>query len=73
VPLFQDERPSLDLLCNFNLGKYLIDHPEVNEWLVGASKDMVWRVTSFLLDLMVVYGAASLARYYTPAWNYIID
>jgi hypothetical protein len=73
VPLFQDQRPSLDLLCNFDLEIYLRDHPEVDEWLVGTPKDMVWRVSSLLLDLMVVYVAASLARYYTPAWKYIIE
>lgn len=73
VPLFQVEKPSLDLLCNFDLEIYLRDHPEVDEWLADTSKDMVWRVTSMLLDLMVVYVAASLARYYTPAWKYIIE
>jgi len=34
---------------------------------------MVWKVTDLLLDVIVVYVAASLARYYTPAWNEIIE
>jgi hypothetical protein len=71
APLFQ-EKASLDLLCNFDRERYLAENPEVKEWFVGA-EDMIWKLTSRLMDLMVVYVAATLARYYTPAWTQIIE
>jgi len=72
APLFPNA-VSLDFLCNFNRETYLKDNPEVIDWLVGTPADSVWKLTSLLADLMVVFVAASLARYYTPAWNYIIE
>lgn len=72
-PLFIKEKVSLDLLCNFNLEKYLLDHPEVKDWLKETDKAMVWKLTSLLMDLLVVFVSASLARYVTPAWNRIIE
>lgn len=73
APLFRNQKASLDLLCNFDMDRYLKDYPDVDKWMIGTPKEMVWRLTSLLLDLMVVYVAASLARYYTPAWNQIIE
>ena len=72
-PLFINEKASLELLCNFDLEKYLTDYPEVKDWLKETDKGMVWKLTSLLMDLIVVFVAASLARYATPAWNRIIE
>jgi hypothetical protein len=72
APLFS-KAVSLDLLCNFDREKYLKANPSLKDWLVGAPSDMIWKLTSLLMDLMVVYVAASLARYYTPAWTHIIE
>jgi hypothetical protein len=72
APLFP-QKVSLDLLCNFDKERYLKDNPEVKKWLVGAPEEMVWKLTSLMMDLMVVYVAASLARYSTPAWAQIIE
>jgi hypothetical protein len=71
-PLFGN-KASFDLLCNFDKERYLKDNPQVEEWLAGAPEEMIWKLTSLLMDLVVVYVAASLARYYTPAWNQIIE
>lgn len=73
APLFCSQKASLDLLCNFDVKRYLKDSPGLDEWLIGTSKEMVVRLTYLLLDLMVVFIAASLARYCTPAWNKIIE
>lgn len=71
-PLFQ-EKISLDFLCNFNKDKYLTDYPEVKQWLIGKDEGSIWKLTGLLMDVMVVYVASSLARYYTPAWIGIIE
>ncbi|BBC24121.1 hypothetical protein [Pseudanabaena sp. ABRG5-3] len=71
-PLFT-EKVSLDKLCNFNKDKYLDDYPDVKEWLIGTNEGMVWKLTELLMDVIVVYIASSLARYYTPAWIGIIE
>jgi hypothetical protein len=67
------EKVSLDWLCNFDNERYLKNNPEVKKWLIGAPDEMVWKLTSLMIDLMVVYVAASLARYSTPAWTNIIE
>jgi hypothetical protein len=36
-------------------------------------EEMVWKLINHMMDLMVVYIAASLARYSTPAWAQIIE
>jgi hypothetical protein len=71
-PLFGN-KASFDLICNFDKESYLKDNPGVEAWLAGAHAEMIWKLTSLLMDLVVVYVAASLARYYTPAWNQIIE
>jgi hypothetical protein len=70
APLFA-ESPSLDLLCNFDRDRYLTDNPGVKQWLGGAPEEDVWQLTSLIF--IVVYIAASLARYYTPAWTQIVQ
>jgi hypothetical protein len=72
APLFQ-QKVSLDLLCNFDKDKYIKDNPEVQEWLQGTNQDMIWKLTFLMMDLMIVFVAASLSRYYTPAWTGIIE
>lgn len=71
-PLFL-RKASLDLLCNFDQKQYLENYPEVKDWLVGTDAKVVWKLTSLMMDLMIVYVAASLARYSTPAWTQIIE
>lgn len=66
------EKMSLDLLCNFDFDKYLSDHPELNDWLVGASKSQVAHMTNMLLDFVTVFVASSLGRYYLPAWTAVV-
>jgi hypothetical protein len=53
--------------------RYLRDNDNIEQWLVGTDKEEVWQLTSLLLDFIVVYVAASLARYYTPAWKRIVE
>lgn len=79
APLFKSEDrrftvddPSLQMLCNFDRSTYLAAQPDVQDWLLGADKEMVWRLTSLLMDLMLVFVAASLARYRSVAWGYIL-
>lgn len=72
APLLK-EKCSLDYLCNIDFERYLADNPTVVEWLVGADRDKVLQVTSYLLDFVAVFSASSLARYYVPAWRKIVE
>jgi hypothetical protein len=71
-PLFQKKKASLDCLCNFDFDNYYSENQPVRNW-VGPLRDTVWETTSLLLDFMVLYVAASLARYYPIAWRAIVD
>jgi hypothetical protein len=73
APLFLSDKPSFDLLCNFNLQQYLDDSPGLEDWMRGAGHKAILKVTYLLLDLMVTYVAAFLARYYTPAWAGVLQ
>lgn len=74
APLLKNgEKVSLDLLCNFDQERFLRDNPGVNEWLEGTDHSLCWRVTSLLLDFLVVFVASNLARYYIPAWQAIVE
>lgn len=72
APLFVRQKSSLDLLCNFDLDRYVADSPGLADWL-GPYRQRVWRTTLFLLDVALVFVAASLARYYVPAWRAIVE
>jgi hypothetical protein len=73
APLLKDDKFSLDQLCNFDLEVYVQASPGLDTWLKGAGKDLVWKVTTFLLDVVIVYIASSLSRYYVPAWRAVVD
>ena len=64
---------TLDFICNLQLDRYLREHPELESWFRGTDSTMVLRLTALLLDFVVVYVASSLARYYIPAWQGIVD
>lgn len=71
-PLLRDKM-SLDLLCNFDLDKYLSNNPGAEDWIKGVDKEDVWETTQLLLDVAVVFAASSLARYHIPAWRRIVE
>jgi hypothetical protein len=73
APVFSNEKVSLDLLCNFDRDTYLTDNPAIVRWLEGTDRTMVWEITTLLMDFVVVYVASSLARYYIPAWQAIVE
>jgi len=73
VPLLKGQKVSLDYLCNFDYERFSTENPKVREWLVGTDWKLVWKLTTLLLDFVVVHVASSLARYYIPAWQRIID
>lgn len=63
---------SLDFLCNFDYDRHLANNPEIARWLEGENVDRVGRITSLLLDFIIVYISSSLERYYVPAWTGVL-
>lgn len=72
APLLKPGKMSLDFLCHFDRQKYVADNPNVEGWLQGSNSDMVWTMTTLLMDFVIVFIASNLARYYIPAWQGIV-
>lgn len=73
APLLKTGKLSFDLLCNFDFEVYIKNNPGLHKWLRNGKDMAALKVTAFLIDVVIVYIASCLSRYYVPAWRDVID